>query len=400
MTFVTPAFSMLLLQSSLLIGMTADYADIKPVRQITMETKGEDFFTSFQRHLQQLPRGGELRILKGSYTLAIDKSIALPSNITIRCDEGVEVSKPKGNAAVFTTDGVSNVHVLGGHWTGPGNQAAILWRADGTRDFGMEGAKVERFATAMNVGSKVESFHFGFKNNICYRNTLTGISVSEVTDLTIRDNTFEANGEEIGATHGAYLISPRQGLITKNRFINNNCFGLHIYVAHKDKRPPQGLTITENFFSGNGVVLANGGAIIVSGVVDGIRDIQITHNRSEGDYKGIVMISSANYTVSDNEILQPRSIGMYFGEEVNSRRVIHGEVARNRVIGSKAEALQFGLSPNNTDLVISDNEFTDNARGFSVRPGYQAPGHIRIERNRFQGTRSGENIPATMKHSE
>jgi hypothetical protein len=316
----------------------------------------------------------------------------LASNTTIRCAPGAVFSRTHGHLPVFTSGAVANVHLIGGEWQGPHNGSASLWQADGTRDFSLESARVEGFATAMNVGSQAECFQFTFAHNVCTRNTLTGLSVSAVSELTLRDNTFEGNGEVTGVTHGVYLVSPDQALITGNRFLDNCCFGLQVSVTHKDKRAPQHLTITENTFAGNGTARANGGAILVSSAVDGVRDIRITHNHSDQDFRGICMLSGVDYVIADNDITHPGSVGLYLGEELDPHRVIHGLVTRNLVAGSGAEALQFGLPGDASELTITGNRFLDNARGATVRPGYPVPRRLRLSGNHFEGTVSGPDV--------
>lgn len=366
-----------------------------PLPEVTLNPgnpQGGDSQPRLQAVLEAFKKGGVLHLVRGSYFILTDKPIALAADTTIRCDDGVEVWKPAGHAPVFTTGAVGNVHLIGGRWVGPGNQSAFLWKADGTWNASMESARVERFASAMNIGSLAECRHITFAGNTCSHNTLTGLSASAVTDINIRANTFEANGEVVGVTHGVYLISPLQALISGNRFIGNAGLGLQVSVTHKDKRPPAGLTITGNLFRGNGSANVSGGAILVSSAVDGVRDIQITRNRSENDFRGISVLSGVNYTVADNEIIDSGSVGLYLGEELDPHRAIHGLVTRNLVVGARGDAIQFGLPPDASELEVSDNEFLDNARGATVRPGYQAPVRIRLLRNHFEGTTRGPDV--------
>lgn len=351
-----------------------------------------DCFPRLQKLLGGFQDGGTLHIERGRYVLATNQSIPLLANTTIRCDDGAVFTRTLGHRPVFTTGAVGNVHLIGGEWMGPHNGSASLWQADGTWDFSLESARVEGFATAMNVGSQAECFQFTFAHNACIRNTLTGLSVSAVADLTLRDNTFEGNGDVAGVTHGVYLVSPDRGLVIGNRFLDNCCFGLQVSVTHKDKRAPRHLTITENTFSGNGTARANGGAILVSSAVDGVRDIRITHNLSDHDFRGICMLSGVDYVIADNAISNPGSVGLYLGEELDPHRVVHGLVTRNLVAGSGAEAIQFGLPGDASELTITGNRFLNNARGAAVRPGYPVPKRLRLSGNQFEGTVRGPDI--------
>lgn len=381
---------------------------VSPKSQVTLSTYLEtgspkiDAVPALEKAIQAMgPSGGILHVPKGNYSLLADRTILIPSNITIDCEPGVLFSKQRGAKTVFQSTNGQNIYLRGGNFSGPRTRSCFFWVVEGTSHFGMEGCQVSNFASGLRAGAEADCFDATLKNNSFERNILTGVSLVKVANLLIQGNHFNSNGDEAGLTHGAYLITTSNVVIRDNEFTNNCSYGLHIYVSHKEFKPFHDIVVVDNVFKNNGRLKKNGGGLIVSSIVDGTYNIDIKQNKFIDNYVGIAVLSVRNYKIQNNTVQDSQAYGIYLGEELDMNRNASAIVSGNHVSGSKAEGIRLGLAPAVTGLVIENNDFQDNASGIGIRPRYRIPKSISIRSNGFRGTKDGRSVaPGLVSRDE
>lgn len=254
-------------------------------------------------------------IPKGTYMINTKTGLKASSNQSIIFEKGAifkAIPNSEDFYRILDLSGVTNVTITGGSFVGDRNShlsksgewGTGIYISSNSKNINIKGSTFEEFwGDGIYIGGDIPPNDISIDNVICTNNMRSGISITNVTNLTISNSAFvNTDGKEPEA---GINIEPNAQETCKNIIIS-------------------GTKCSDN--AGNGInLLGNKGSI---------KNIMILDTESCRNTDGIYMDNCENITIKSSKITENKFYGLNFARDVVNGKFSNMVVSKNASIGA------------------------------------------------------------------